>query len=87
MFRLISSRDSDSQVKSECSHPIRDGSTLYLGFLVGVQGCARPDKIPKSRFSKLLEIALTIVNPSTTDLFLLFVFFQIFYGPIRRTFF
>ena len=30
--RLRSSRDSDSQVKSGCSHLIRDGLTLYLGF-------------------------------------------------------
>ena len=30
--RLRSSRDSDSQVKSGCSHLIRDVLTLYLGF-------------------------------------------------------
>ena len=36
MSRLRSSRDSDSRVKSGCSHLIRDGLTLYLGFgLVG----------------------------------------------------
>ena len=57
MSRLRSSRDSDSEVKSGCSHLIRDGLTLYLGFLVGVQGRAPPagDKNRKSRSSKLLE--------------------------------
>ena len=38
MSQLRSSRDSDSQVKSRCSHLIGDGLTLYLGFLVGVRG-------------------------------------------------
>ena len=55
MSRPRSSRDSDSEVKSGCSHLIRDGLTLYLGFLVGVQGRASPDKNRKSRSSKLLE--------------------------------
>ena len=43
MSRLRSSRDSDSQVKSGCSHLIRDGLTLYLGF-GGVRGHAPPGK-------------------------------------------
>ena len=55
MFRVRSSRDSDSQVKSGCSHLILDGLTLYLGFLVGVRGRAPPDKNRKPRSSKLLE--------------------------------
>ena len=32
MSRLRSSRDSDSRVKSGCSHLIRDGVTLFLFF-------------------------------------------------------
>ena len=35
MSQLRSSRDSDSQVKSGCSHLIRDGLTLYLVFSGG----------------------------------------------------
>ena len=31
MSRLRSSRDSGSQVKSGCSHLVRDGLTVYLG--------------------------------------------------------
>ena len=38
MSRPRSSRDSDSQVKSGCSHLIRDGLTLYLGFFLGGGG-------------------------------------------------
>ena len=74
MSRLRSSRDSDSQVKSRCSHLIRDGLTLYLGFLVGVWGRAPPVKI-KNRGLPNCWKSIEIVNPSTTDLFLLFVFF------------
>ena len=55
MSRLRSSRDSDSQVKSGCSHIILDGLTLYLDFLVGVRGRGPPDKNRKPRSSKLLE--------------------------------
>ena len=55
MSRLRSSRDLDSQVKLGCSHLIRDGLTLYLGFW-GVRGRAPPEKkIRKLRSSKLLE--------------------------------
>ena len=43
MSRLRLSRDSDSRVKSRCSHLVRDGLTLYLGFW-GVQGRAPPEK-------------------------------------------
>ena len=55
MSRLRSSSDSDSQVKSGCSHLIWDGLTLYLDFLVGVRGHGPPDKNRKPRSSKLLE--------------------------------
>ena len=55
MSRLRSSRDSDSHVKSGCSHLILDGLTLYLDFLVGVRGRAPMDKNRKTRSSKLLE--------------------------------
>ena len=49
MSRLRSSRDSDSRVKSRCSHLIRDGLTLYFGFFFfflggGVRGRAPPEK-------------------------------------------
>ena len=55
MSRLRSSRDSDSQVKSGCSHLIRDGLTLYLGFW-GVRGRAPPEKKNRNlRSFKLLE--------------------------------
>ena len=52
MSRLRSSRDSDSQVKSGCSHLIRDGLALYLGFW-GVRGRAKKNR--NLRSSKLLE--------------------------------
>ena len=55
MSQLRLSRDSDSQVKSGCSHLIGDGLTLYLGFLVGVRGRAPSDKNRKLRSSKLPE--------------------------------
>ena len=41
MSRPRSSRDSDSRVKSGCSHLIRDGLTLYLGFFFGGGGGVR----------------------------------------------
>ena len=74
MSRLRSSRDSDSQVKSGCSLLIRDGLTLYLGFLVGVRGRSPPEK-NRNRGLPNCWKSIKIVNPSTTDLFLLFVFF------------
>ena len=54
MSRLRSNRDSDSQVKSECSHLIRDSLTLYLGFW-GYGACSSRKKNRKLRSSKLLE--------------------------------
>ena len=74
MSRLRLSRDSDSQVKSRC-YLIRDDLTLYLGFLVGVRGRAPPEKKIENRVLPNCWKSIEIVNPSTTDLFLLFVFF------------
>ena len=54
---------------------------------MGVRGHAPPEKKIENRGLPNCWKSIEIVNPSTTDLFLLFVFFEIFYGPIRRTFF
>ena len=57
MSRLRSSRDSDSQVKSGCSHLIQDGLTLYLGLGGGggTGGVLPQKKNRKLRSSKLPE--------------------------------
>ena len=64
MSRLRSSRDSDSRVKSGCSHLIRDGLTLYLGF--GGYGGVLPRK--KNRKIEVFQTAgkaltLSILTP------------------------
>ena len=74
MSRLRSSRDSDSQVKSGCSHLIRDGLTLFLGFLVGSGGVFPRKKKIENRGLPNCWKCIEIVKRSTTDLFLLFVF-------------
>ena len=85
MSRLRSSRDSDSQVKSGCSHLIRDGLTLYLGFLVGVRGCAPPDKNRKSRSSKLPKKQSSILAP---PIYFCYLFsFKSFTVPLGGPFF
>ena len=81
MSRLRLSRDSDSQVKSGCSHLIQDGLILYLGFLVGVGGVFPRKKIENRGLPNCWK-SIEIVNPSTTDLFLLFVFFKYFTVPL-----
>ena len=76
MSRLRSSRDSDSQVKSGCSHLILDGLTLYLDFLVGgPSGGLLPRIKIENRGLPNCWKSIAIVNPSTTDLFFLFIFF------------
>ena len=85
MFRVRSSRDSDSQVKSGCSHLIRDGLTLYLGFLVGVRGRAPADKNRKSRSSKLPKKQSSILAP---PIYFCYLFsFKSFTVPLGGLFF
>ena len=85
MSRLRSSRDSDAQAKSGCSHLIRDGLTLYSSFLVGVRGRAPPDKNRKSRFSKLLEKQSSILAP---PIYFCYLFsFKSFTVPLGGPFF
>ena len=74
MSRLRSSRDSDSQVKSGCSHLIRDGLTFYLGFLVGIPGRAPPEKKIENRGLPNCWKNIEIVNPNTTDLIFVICF-------------
>ena len=71
MSRLRLSRDSDSQVKSRCSGRF---DTL-LGFFSGGPGACSPRKKIENRVLPNCWKSIEIVNPSTTDLFLLFVFF------------
>ena len=73
MSRLRSSRDSNSQVKSGCSHLIRDGLTLYLSFWG--YGDVLPGKEIENWGLPNCWKSIEIVNPNTTDLFLLSVFF------------
>ena len=81
MSRLRLSRDSDSQVKSGCSHLIQDGLTLCLGFFM------LPWKKTENRGLPNCWKSIEIVYPSTTDLFLLFVFFKSFTVPLGGPFF
>ena len=74
MSRLRSSRDSDSRVKSGCSHLIRDGLSLYLGFW-GVPGRAPPEKKIENLGLPNCWKSIDIVIHNTTDLFLLSVLF------------
>ena len=55
MSRLRSSRGSDSQVKSGCSHLMRDVLILYLGFWDGTGACSPGKNNRNLRSSKLLE--------------------------------
>ena len=86
MSRLRSSRDSDSRVKSRCSHLIRDGLTLYLGF-GGVRGRAPPEKKIENCGPPNCWKSIEIVNPNTTDFFCYLCSFKSFMVPLGGPFY
>ena len=84
--RLRLSRDSDSRVKSGCSHLIQDGLTLYLGFW-GVRGRAPPKKKIENWGLPNCWKSIKIVNPNTTDFFCYLCSFKSFTVPVGGPFF
>ena len=88
--RLRSNRDSDSRVKSGCSHLIRDGLTLYLGFWGYGGVLPRKKKIENWGLPNCWK-NIEIVNPNTTDFFFFFFFclcsFKSFTVPLGGPFF
>ena len=58
-----------------------------LGFFSGGPGACSPEKRIENRGLPNYWKSIEIVNPSTTDLFLLFVFFKSFTVPLGGLFF
>ena len=86
MSRLRSSRDSDSQVKSGCSHLIRDSLTPYLGFW-GVRGRASPEKKKKIEVFQTAGKALRLSILTPPIYFCYLCFFKSFTVPLGGPFF